>query len=307
MPTPPAVVLVTHETCDEVLGCLGSLAGTDVVETVVVDTGSTDGTAVAVRRRFPEVRVIELANAGFGRAANTGMRLVDGDVVIVANADVRFTRGSVGHLAQVLEDDPSVALVGPAVRYPDGRHQASARRLPDLGTAVGHATSNRLWPANPWTRRYRALDVDPDRPRDTDWLSGCALAVRRDAFEAIGGFDPGYHLYVEDLDLGIRLRAAGWRSRYHPAVVVHHRVGASTSRRRARALVTHARSLARFHRRHYRGPVHTLLRPLLWAGLVGWVAVTWAAERIVGARRSSTGEPTDRRVVRGEATRGAGT
>lgn len=303
----PGVVLVTHETCDEVLGCLGSLAGTDVVETVVVDTGSTDGTAVAVRRRFPQVRVIELANAGFGRAANTGMRLIGGDVVIVANADVRFTPGSVGHLVAELVGHPAVALVGPAVRYPDGRPQASARRLPDVATAVGHAIWNRLWPANPWTRRYRALDVDPDQPRDTDWLSGCTLAVRREAFEEVGGFDPGYHLYVEDLDLGVRLRAAGWRSRYHPAAVVHHRVGASTSRRRGRALITHARSLARFHRRHYRGPVHTLLRPLLWAGLVGWVAVTWSVERLVGTRRSSTGEPTDRRVMDGETTRGADT
>jgi len=303
MPPRPGVIVVTHETRDEVLGCLGSLEDPDLAQTVVVDTGSTDGTARAVRQRFPDVRVIELANAGFGRAANTGMRLLPAEVVIVANADVRFAPGSVGRLAEALVDEPSVALVGPAVCYPDGRAQASARRLPDLPTAVGHAICNRVWPANPWTRRYRALDVDPDRARDTDWLSGCALAVRRAAFEQVGGFDPGYHLYVEDLDLGVRLRAAGWRSRYHPTAVVEHRVGASTSRRRAWALVTHARSLARFHRLHYRGPGHTLLHPLLWTGLVGWVIVTWLAERIAGTRRSSTGEPTDRRSMRAQATR----
>lgn len=299
MPPRPGVVLVTHETCTEVLGCLGSLEDADLAETVVVDTGSTDGTPEAVRRRFPDVRVIELANAGFGRAANTGVRLIGADLVVVANADVRFTPGSVGSLAEGLVSEPTVALVGPAVRYPDGRPQASARRLPDLPTALGHATCNRLWPTNPWTRRYRALDADADRPRDTDWLSGCALAIRRAAFEEVGGFDPGYHLYVEDLDLGVRLRDAGWRSRYHPDAVVQHRVGASTSRRRAWALVTHARSLARFHRRHYRGPVHALLRPVLWTGLIGWVVVTWVADRVLGTRRSSTGEATDRRVVDG--------
>ncbi len=299
MPPRPGVVLVTHETRTEVLGCLASLEHADVAETVVVDTGSTDGTAAAVRRSFPDVRVIELANAGFGRAANTGVRLLAADLVIVANADVRFSPGSIGSLAEALVDEPTVALVGPAVRYPDGRHQASARRLPDLPTAVGHAMCNRLWPTNPWTRRYRALDTDADRPRDTDWLSGCALAIRRTAFEEVGGFDPGYHLYVEDLDLGVRLRAAGWRSRYHPDAVVQHRVGASTSRRRAWSLLTHARSLARFHGRHYRGQVQVLLRPVLWTGLIGWAVVTWVVDRVIGTRRSSTGEATDRRVVDG--------
>lgn len=290
MPTPPAVVIVSHQTRDEILGCLASLAACTVGPVVVVDTGSTDGTAAAIRRDHPDVQVVELANAGFGRAANTGVRLVETEVVVIANADVRFTPGSVVRLQAALAADPDLAVVGPTVRYPDGSPQASARCVPDLPTAVGHAVCGRVWPGNPWTRRYRLLDLDPARPRDADWVSGCAMAVRRDAFEAVGGFDPGYHLYVEDLDLGVRLRAAGWRLRFQPAAVVTHRVGASTRRHRGWALRTHARSLERFHRRHYDGPLAHVLRPVLRAGLAGWILVTWAADRCTGPHRSATGE-----------------
>lgn len=286
----PAVVIVSHQTRDEVLGCLASLTACTVGPIVVVDTGSTDGTAAAVRRDHPHVQVAELANAGFGRAANAGVRLVDSQVVVIANADVRFERGSVVTMQAALASDPGLAVVGPTVRYPDGAPQASARSVPDLPTAAGHALLGRVWPRNPWTRRYRLLDLDPGCPRDVDWISGCAMAIRRDAFESVGGFDPGYHLYVEDLDLGVRLRAAGWRLRFLPSAVVTHRVGASTSRRRGWALRTHARSLQRFHRRHHAGRVAALLRPLLRVGLAGWVLVTWVADRVTGSRRSPTGE-----------------
>jgi N-acetylglucosaminyl-diphospho-decaprenol L-rhamnosyltransferase len=286
-----AVVVVTHDTRDEVLGCLATLPAAGADEVVVVDTGSRDGTVAAVRAAAPDVVVVPLDNVGFGRAANAGVRRTTADVVVVSNADVRFDAGCVRRLAAGLAADDTLAAVGPAVRYPDGRHQASARQVPDLVTAVGHGLLSRPWPDNPWTRRYRRLDVPADQARDADWLSACALAVRRRAFEDIGGFDPGYFLYVEDVDLGVRLRRAGWRLRYDPHAGVMHRVGASTSRRRAWAVATHARSLDRFYARHVGvGPVGRTLRPVLRAALAGWVAATLIAERCGRRGRSTTGE-----------------
>lgn len=290
----PAVVVVSHETREEALACLRSAVAAGAHELVLVDSGSTDGTADAVRRRLGQVHVLELANVGFGRAANAGVRHTTAATVVVANADVRFEPGCLAVLHERLLADHRVAAVGPAVVYPDGSPQASARRLPDLRTAVGHAVLSRLWPANPSTRRYRALDADPTEPRDVDWLSGCTLALRRTAFEEVGGFDPGYFLYVEDVDLGVRLQAAGWRLRYEPAARVTHRVGASTGQRRARSLVHHARGLDRFHARHLAaGPGGRLLRPLVRLGLAGWVVATLVWERVerwLGVRRSTTGE-----------------
>ena len=290
----PAVVIVSHDTRDEALACLDSVRAAGASELVLVDSGSRDGTAAAVRERHPDVTVLELANVGFGRGANAGVARTSAPLVVVANADVRFEADSLGRLAEGLAAEPTVAAAGPLVVYPGGARQASARRLPDLPTAVGHALLVRIHAGNRFTRRYRSLDVDPSRPRDVDWLSGCALALRREAFEAVGGFDPGYFLYVEDVDLAVRLRDAGWRLRYEPDARVVHRVGASTRQRRARSLRHHARGLDRFYGRHLAtsGP-RRLLRPLVRLGLVGWVATTLVCERVerwTGTTRSTTGE-----------------
>jgi N-acetylglucosaminyl-diphospho-decaprenol L-rhamnosyltransferase len=293
-PTTPqiALVVVSHETRDEALACLGT--ATEADERVLVDTGSTDGTAAAVRARHPDVVVLELANAGFGRGANAGVRATSAPVVVVANADVRFGPDALGVLRDALDASSGLAAVGPAVTYPDGSPQASARRLPAPTTAIGHALLMRVRPDNRFTRRYRAQDADPGRARDVDWLSGCALALRRAAFDSVDGFDPGYFLYVEDVDLGVRLRDAGWRLRYEPRASVVHRVGASTRRRRGRALLHHARGLDRFYGRHLASSAgRRLARPLLRLALGGWVVVSLvgeALERRLGLGRSSTGE-----------------
>ncbi|WP_052666147.1 glycosyltransferase [Nitriliruptor alkaliphilus] len=282
-----AVVVVSHETRDEALGCLASIPSD--VPAVLVDTGSRDGTAAAVRAAFPHVRVLELANAGFGRGANAGVRATDTEVAVVANADVRFDGDGPAAMAAAATAGPEVGLAGPRVVYPDGRPQASARALPDPLTAVLHALLRWIVPGNRWTARYRQTDHDPTVARDVGWVSGCALAVRRTAFDAVDGFDPGYPLYLEDVDLAARLQDAGWRVRYDPRTTVVHRVGASTSGRRWRALVWHARGLDRYVGRRY-GASGRALRPLVRLALAAWVVVTYVAERSIGRGRSTTGE-----------------
>lgn len=285
-----AVVLVTHDTRDEVLTALSTLPAGPDLETVVVDTGSHDDTVVAVRGHRPDVAVVELDNAGFGRGANTGVRLTSAPYVVVANADVRFDEGAIEAVCSVMEACGDVAAVGPRVRYPAGAPQASARTRPATRDAVAHALLGRVAPGNRWTRRYHTAGMDADTARDAGWLSGCALALRRSAFEDVGGFDPGYFLYVEDVDLCERLAAAGWRLRYEPRAGVVHVVGASTSRRRFRALTAHARSLDRYVAKRLRGSSWSWLRAPLRVALVGWVVVTWVLERVLAGRRSTTGE-----------------
>lgn len=287
------VVIVTHDTCSEVLDALRSLAG-HPGPIVVVDAGSTDGTVEAVRAGHPDVTLLELANVGYGRGVNAGVDRLgpDVDVVVAANADVLLSPDAVARLGEGLMADHRVAMVGPRVRYPDGSHQASARRTPDLATALTHAALGWLRPDNAATRRYHALDLtgpDVDEACDVDWVSGCAFAVRRADFAAVGGFDPGYRLFVEDVDLCERLRAEGRSIRFEPGVVVTHRVGASTSRHPLRSRLLHARALDRYLSRPRRGPVRHL-RPVLWPGMAAWALATAAAARLRGRSRSMTGE-----------------
>lgn len=292
-PASTGIVLVTHDTRDEVLGALDSLAG-HPGPIVVVDAGSSDGTADAVRAAHPGVRVLALANVGYGRGVNAGAAQLPRtvDVVVAANADVRFAPTAVDRLVAALDEDPAVALVGPRVRYPDGAHQASARRVPGVGTALVHGLLGWIAPDNPATRRYHALDLtgpDVDAACDVDWVSGCAFAVRRADLDAVGGFDPGFQLFVEDVDLCARLRARGRRIRFVPSAVVVHRVGASTSRHPLRSRLLHARALDRYLSRHAQGATR-LLRPLLWPGLAAWAVTTTVASRVRPGTHSPTGE-----------------
>ena len=287
-----AAVIVNHNTRDDLLGCLPTLPPAGADEVVVVDCGSSDGSVAAVREAHPAVTVLELANVGYGQGANAGVRATSAPYVAVANADTRFDLDALTVLADALERADDVAAAGPQVRYPDGRRQASARTFPTLGQAAGHALLGLWWPGNPWTRAYRQSDLDPQQPRDVDWLSGCALLLRRSAFDAVGGFDPGYWMYVEDVDLGYRLRQAGWRVRFEPDACVIHEVGASAGQKRSQMVIAHARSLDRFYGRAYATGPGRLLQPFVRLGLLLWVGLVLAWNRIVGRRtgRSSTGE-----------------
>lgn len=304
-----AVVVVSHDTRDEALACLAGVAGHDG-PVVLVDAGSSDGTVEAVRSANPDVLVLALDNVGYGRSVNAAVQQLDStvDVLVAVNADVRIDAEALAALAASLRDDPGLGAVGPQVRYPDGGPQASARRIPGVRDALVHGLIGWLVPSNAATRRYRAVDLmkpdgsGPDgAPVVTvDWLSGCAIALRRSAFEAVGGFDPGYRLFVEDVDLCDRLARAGWRIGLVAGASVVHEVGASTAGRPLRSRIEHARGLDRYVAQRSYG-VARLARPLLWGGLAGWTLATTASTRL-RPLRSSTGE---RRLTAADTDRAA--
>lgn len=276
-----AVVIVNHNTRDDLLRCLASLADAGAVETVVVDSGSTDGSLEAVARQFPAVTRVGLRNVGFGSAANEGVAATSAPTVVVANADTRFPPDAVARLGAAMAERPSAGAIGPLIRFPDGRLQLSARAFPSIGQALGHAVFGLWRPRNRWTRAYRLTDWDHASEREVDWVSGGCLAIRRTAFDQVGGFDPAYFMFVEDVDLCARLGAAGWKVVFAPVTEVVHAVGGSVSRRRFRMVVEHARSLDRFFGRRYAVGWRRPLRPLIRAGLAGWVvtAIAWSALR----------------------------
>jgi N-acetylglucosaminyl-diphospho-decaprenol L-rhamnosyltransferase len=276
-----AVVVVVHDTRDDLLACLDTLRDAGADQVVVVDSGSADGSAEAARAADPDAIVITLPNVGFGRAANAGVAAADAEAVVIANADTRFPPGSAKAMRDFLVARPEVGALGPLIRFPDGRLQLSARNFPSVGQALGHALFGLVWPGNPWTRAYRLADWDHRSERVVDWVSGACMAVRRHAFDQVGGFDPAYFMFVEDVDLCARLGEAGWLVVFSPVTEVLHAVGGSVSRARYRMAVEHARSLDRFFSRRYAVGRRRALRPLIRVGLVGWVgaAMLWTALR----------------------------
>ncbi len=252
-----AVVTVAFRSNEVLPGFLASIAGasSEPVHTVVVDNRPDEASRAAeLARGIGAVYVAQPSNPGYGGAINAGVATLPADVrwVLVSNPDVVLHPGVIDALVAVGESDARIGAIGPAVLNPDGTVYPSARRVPSLRTGVGHALFVNLWHDNPWTRRYRA-DDEAVAARDAGWLSGACLLVRREAFDAVGGFDDEYFMYFEDVDLGYRLGKAGYRNRYEPDAAVTH-VGAHTAARDSSVMIrAHHDSARRFIGRKYAG------------------------------------------------------
>jgi N-acetylglucosaminyl-diphospho-decaprenol L-rhamnosyltransferase len=262
-----AAVVVNFESGALLEGCVASLLadavdGAGAPEVVVVDNGSRDGSVAALRRSHPDVLVVDPGgNVGYAAAANRGIAATTAPVVAVCNPDLVVAPGTAAAMLARLEAEPDLAALGPALLNADGTQYPSARAHVSTVDAVGHALFGRVLPRNRFTRRYRHLDAEWDRPRDVDWGSGAMLFLRRSALDSVTGWDERYFMYLEDVDLCWRLRRLGWRVGYEPAGRATHEQGASTASRPYRMIVEHHRSAWRFAERRWRGPRRLLLAP----------------------------------------------
>ncbi len=269
-----SAVIVNYNTRDHLLRCVASLRAEGVEEIVVADNGSVDGSGAALAAVDHAVFLPTGSNLGFGSAANVGARATTGRLLLVMNPDAVVEPGAVRAMVEALDRDEGLAIVGPRVDNPDGTRYPSARRFPELMVAVGHAFVGLVRPDNRFTRRYKMLDVDRDEVGEVDWVSGTCMLLRRPAFDAIGGFDTAYFMYVEDVDLCWRLHRAGWRVGYEPKARVIHTVGASSDLAPYRMIAAHHRSLLRFAARTTTGPRRMLL-PVVAVGLAVRTVLAW--------------------------------
>jgi len=236
----------------------------------------------------PDTRVIDPGgNVGYARAANFGIAATHAPVVAVLNADLTVSEGTAAAMVARCEQDAKLGACGPRIRNVDGSDYPSARQVPSVPVAVGHGVLGLFRPNNRFTVRYRELDADAGTARDVDWVSGAAIWFRRDALDAVGGWDERYFMYMEDIDLCWRLRRSGWRVAYEPAGNVVHVQGVSTSRHPYRMLAEHHRSAWRFARRRFTG-VRAVLLPFA-AIYLGFRAGLAMFEHAWRARRNTRG------------------
>jgi N-acetylglucosaminyl-diphospho-decaprenol L-rhamnosyltransferase len=223
------------------------------------------------------------ANRGYGAAANVGAALVASDVVIVCNPDLEVIPGAVPSLLAALEADAGIGAIGPRIDRVDGTRYPSARAFPSLTDAVGHGFVGLVSSRNRWSKRY--LRTDADDAGSVDWVSGAFIAVRRTAFEQIGGFDEAYFMFMEDVDLCRRLHEAGWEVRYEPRARVTHLEGASRASAPYRMILEHHGSLLRYAWRTGDRRDHIVL-PVVAVGLAVRAALMCARTAMRG-----TGKP----------------
>jgi N-acetylglucosaminyl-diphospho-decaprenol L-rhamnosyltransferase len=254
-------VVVTFNALPWVERCLESVRG---LETVVVDHGSTDGTLDLVERRFREVTLLRRENRGYGAGLNAGVQATSGRHVLLLNSDAWAKEGAVQRLLAFAESHPRAGLVGPRARNPDGSLQRTVRGFPTLWRlATEYFFLRKLAPRSQALNAFYAAGFAHDEPRRVDWLMGFAMLVRREAFEAVGGFDEQFFLFSEETDLCRRLWDAGWEVWFTPEAEFTHVAGASHGGRMFGENVRgHLRYLAKHRGDAYAERARTLL---LWA------------------------------------------
>ncbi len=254
-PPPVTVAVVSYNTRELLTRCLRSLAGDALsgrARVVVVDNGSADGSAAAARTVAPWAEVIAREdNVGFGAAVNLVARDSASAWLAVANADVELHPGALATLLAA-GDDPRVGAVAPRLVLPDETIQHSVGPLPGIALALAFALGLHRLNRQLGDRLCLEGAWDPERSRHVPWAVGAFLLVRRSAFDAVGGFDERQWMYAEDLDLGWRLRDAGYWTRFVPGATVRHVAAAATGaafgderRRRRRYMAATYRVVAR--------------------------------------------------------------
>jgi N-acetylglucosaminyl-diphospho-decaprenol L-rhamnosyltransferase len=242
-----AAVVVTHGPHPDLERCLSSLAP-QVDELVLIAN-----LPFRPPQLPPNARLVENDRPqGFGANVNPGVALTSAAFVVAANPDTEAAPDAVSLLAEQARGRERCGIAGPQLRYPDGRRQPSRRRFPTVGGTLVRRTPLR-YVARPFERQraHYLLDEDPAEPVEADWMLGAFLLLRRTMMDELGGFDEGFRLYGEDIELCYRAAKAGWERWYVPQAVVTHRYAAAIDRRLlTRRTLWHWRGIARFVRKH---------------------------------------------------------
>ena len=257
-----AVAIINHNTCDQLHACLQSIFLETVAVhkkgmVIVVDNASTDGSVAMLRDEFPWVTVqANEDNPGYGTAANQAIRLVSASwmakYVLLLNSDTRLMPFTLQALVDYLEGNPRVAIAGPLLLGLDGKLQNSCFSYPDLlNTLLTQTSLGKVAGLVPLIKERFQPDCSDQQARAVPWLLGAALAIRREAFAAIGGFDESFFMYSEEVDLCYRLAQAGWQIHFVPQAAMIHVGGASTRRYRKEMEVLRYASTRLFYRKHY--------------------------------------------------------
>ena len=219
-----SALIVSYNTAALTLAAIASVLdqGRDGVEVICVDNASGDSSAEAVRRAFPEVAVIESrVNLGFGPANNLALDHAEGRFVLLLNSDATLHPGALEALLAAAERHDRSAVFGPRLLNPDGSLQRSAWPFPHpLSMLIEAAGAHRLLRRTPWWEDLGQWDHATERT--VDFLSGACLLIRRQAIDAVAGFDESFPFYAEETDLQYRIHRAGWDIRLVPAAEVTH-------------------------------------------------------------------------------------
>jgi GT2 family glycosyltransferase len=246
------VVIVNWNSGAYLAQCIASLdaleSPVDIRSVVVVDNASIDGSDAVTAARVPLELVRNPTNLGFGAACNTGARRGRADMILFLNPDARVDATSITRTAAALRERSDVWVAGARLIDSNGCVQRTCCRAPTVGRMIARAIGvDRPFPS----LGYVMADWPHDATREVDHVIGAFYLIRRDAFERLGGFDERFFVYLEDLDLSMRVRAAGGKCLYVAKAMAHHVGGGTTASIKATRLFYSVRSRLQYATKHF--------------------------------------------------------
>ena len=285
MPAPVSVIIVAADSGPSLRDCVSrALTSTMPVELVVVDNASRDGVPQALARSVEHYERVHFiynhANLGFGPAVNVGARQAHGDALLILNPDCLLEGDSLQRMVEVLHARSDAGVVGAVVCDDDGSPDpASRRRDPCLRRSLNEMTGRAG--RGDGSQRHEGVDVPgpiPDEVIEAENVSGALMLLRRSAFDRLHGFDEGYFLHCEDLDLCRRARDAGYKVLLAGNVRVRHGKGGSSAHRPVFVSRHKHRGMWRWFRKFDPAARRPPLRALVWCGI--WLHFLVTAPRL---------------------------
>lgn len=242
-----SIVIVSYNVQDLLKNCLQSILDCQPpsanYELVVVDNHSVDESVEMVKKEFPQVKLITSEeNLGFGRANNLGAKKTKGELILFLNPDTKVCSESLESLAGFFEDRPRAGIVGPQLLNEDDSFQPSVGEYPSVLSLIWEKPidflERRFSFLRPFLGRLLVKYQRFKKLHRVDWVTGAALACRREVWEELGGFDEKFFMYFEDIDFCLRAKEKDWGVYYFPESKIYHLRGKSQpakSRKKARA------------------------------------------------------------------------
>lgn len=290
-----SIVIVNYNGGELLRRCLASLARHPAgvpSEIVILDNASTDGSREWIETTQPEV-VLERAAANLGLTAgfNRGVARARGRIILSLDSDTEVTEGAIDAMMDFLAAHPDHGACGCTLVYPDGTPQRTARRFPSAAAGLFGRRSalTRLWPGNPFSRRYLMADrEDSGAPFDVDTLSTACMAVRRSVIDRVGAYDEAFFVYWSDTDWCQRIKKGGYAIASLPGHIVIHNENLKARHRkvrRTRMVLDFHGGAYRYYARHHAGPLNPM-RYLAMAGLAGRAGLVLLGDEIARLRQA---------------------
>lgn len=265
------LLIVSFNTRDLTLACLRSIeqfSPSCPFEIILVDNDSRDDSVERVRKEFPHVRLVTLdQNLGFAGANNVGMRMAEGDIVVLLNSDTEVHAGALDALSRAFDEEPAAAAIGGRLLNSDGSLQFAMRYAPRVSNALSESLFLHHVIPGPWGGEVEKRPQKYAQRCEAEWLSGAYLAAWKSWIDRVGGLDQGFFMYSEDTDWCARFRAAGGRVVYVPdSIVTHH--GGGSSGGNPRLFVMRSLARDRYARIHFTRARAAAYRAALVLGLL---------------------------------------